>query len=167
MRKGYLLVEVLVVLAVLALVAASLDRFFRAFAYELPRGSRLIQENCTLNNAVDHIRSDVASAKTLSESVGDSAQPASLVMELPDGVVTYKFNDGIILRSTTGVSKKSGDSTWPVPHCRIDWSVWQRDKTGYAVEVNTCIEDWDLGLIHKKMANSYLFFAGTPWEVAE
>jgi len=163
MRKGYLFVEVMVFLAVLVMVAASLDRFFRAFTYELPKSSHFIQESLILNNAIDHIRADVASAKSLTESVGDSAQPVLLVIERADSTVSYKFSDGRIIRSRTGAGEKS----WPVPHCRIDWRILQRDKTGYAVEVNTCLEDRDFGRIHKKMANSFLFFAGTPWEAAE
>lgn len=163
MRKGYLFVEVMVFLAVLVMVAASLNRFFRTFTYELPKGSRLIQESCTLNNAVEHIRADVASAKSLSESVGDSTQLALLIIETADGMVSYSFNDGQIIRSRAG----TGEESWLVPHCRIDWRILQRDKTGYAVEVNACLEDRDFGRIHKKMANSFLFFAGTPWEAAE
>lgn len=168
MRKGYLLVEILVILFVLMLVSVTLGRFFRTLAYELPRDSRLVQESCVLNNVVSRIRADVASAKVLSESVGDSAEPVSLLMKLPDGVVSYKFNDGRILRRGAGApDTASGDTIWSVPHGRIEWRVWHRDQTGYAVEVRTCIEDKDLGHIRRKMANSYLFFAGTVWEAAE
>jgi hypothetical protein len=168
MRKGYSLVELLVILFVLMLVSVTLGRFFRTLAYELPRDSRLVQESCILNNVVSRIRADVASAKVLSESVGDSAEPVSLLMKLPDGVVSYKFNDGRILRRGAGApDMASGDTIWSVPHGRIEWRVWRRDQTGYAVEVRTCIEDKDLGHIRRKMANSYLFFAGTVWEAAE
>ena len=169
MRKGYLLVEMMVVLFIMAMVMVTLDRFFRTFTYDLPRDSRLIQENCTLNNVVSHIRADVASAKALSESVGDSAEPNSLIMELPDGVVSYKFSDDRIFRSFVGsaAGAASGDMVWLVPHGRIEWRVWQKNKAGYAVEVSACIEDRNFGQIKKKMANSHLFFAGALRETAE
>jgi hypothetical protein len=168
MRKGYLLVEMIVILSVLTLVLLITGRFFRTFAYELPRDFRLVQEGCVLNNAVSHIRADVASAKVLSESVDDSAEPVLLVMKLPDGMVSYEFNDGRILRRVVGAQETAArDTIWLVPHGRIEWRVWRRDQTGYVVELRTCIEYKDLGHIQRKMANSYLFFAETVWETAE
>jgi hypothetical protein len=168
MRKGYLLAEMIVILSVLMLVLLITGPFFRTLAYELPRNSRLVQESCVLNNVVSRIRADIASAKVLSESVGDSAEPVLLVMKLPDGMVSYKFNNGRILRREAGAQNTaSGDTIWSVPHGRVEWRVWRRDQTGYAVELRTCIEYKDLGHIQRKMANSYLFFADTVWEATE
>jgi hypothetical protein len=158
MRKGYLLVEMIVVLFVLALISPILERFFRTFIYDLPRNSRFVQESRVLNDVARHIRADVVSAKALSESVGDSAEPVSLQIELPEGMVSYSFSNGQISRSSPDTM--SGDIEWSVPHGRIEWRVWNRDKTGYAVEISTYIEDNALGHIRKKMANSFLFFAG-------
>jgi hypothetical protein len=168
MRKGYLLVEIAVIMFVLTLISVTLARLFRTLAYELPRDSRLVQESCVLNNAVSHIRADVASAKVLSESVGDSDEPVSLLMKLPDGVISYKFNDGRIFRCLVGApDTASGNIVWSVPHGKIEWRIWRKDQAGYAVELRTCFEYKDLGHIRKKMANNYLFFAGTVWEAAE
>ncbi|MGA2322554.1 MAG: hypothetical protein ABSG22_01745 [Sedimentisphaerales bacterium] len=169
MRKGYLLVEVMTVLFILVLVSATLDRFWGTLAFDLPRDSRLIQENRTLNNVVSHIRADVVSAKTLSESVNGPNEPNMLLMEMSDGVISYKFSNGRILRSFVGgaTGAASGDIVWSVPHGRIEWRVWQRNKAGYAVEVSACIEDEKFGQIRKKMANNNLFFAGALREAAE
>jgi hypothetical protein len=169
MRKGYLLIEVITVLFILVVISATLDRFWGTLTFDLPRDSRLIRENCTLNNVVSHIRADVVSAKTLSESVGDSAEPNSLIMELPDGVVSYKFSDDRIFRSFAGsvTDTAAGDMVWPVPHGRIEWQVWSKDNKGYAVEVSTCIEDKNFGQTKKKMANNNLFFAGALRGAAE
>ena len=169
MRKGYLLIEMLVVLFIMALIMATLERFFRTFAYDLPRDSRLIQENTSLNNVVSHIRSDVVSAKILSESANDSNEPNALLMEIPDGMISYKFSSGHIFRSFVGVATgaASGNMVWSVPHGRIEWKVWNKNKTGYAVEISTCIEDKSFGHIRKKMANNNLFFAGALSEAAK
>ena len=43
MRKGYLIVEMMVVIFIMAIVMVTLERFFRTFTYDLPRNSRLIQ----------------------------------------------------------------------------------------------------------------------------
>jgi hypothetical protein len=165
MRKGYILVEMIVVLAVFAMITIGLDRFFVTLNYDLPRDSRLIQENRSLANAVNHIQADVALAKTLSQLGDDSNEPNTLLIELPGGVVSYKFSDGRILRSFAGST--DGNMVWPVPHGGIEWQVWNKGNTGYAVEIKTCIEDRSFGQTQKKMANSNLFFAGALWEAAE
>jgi type II secretory pathway component PulJ len=165
MHKGYLLVEMIVVLSVFALIAIGLNRFFITLAYDLPRDSRLIQEDHSLNNAVNHIQTDVALAKALSQTNGDSNEPNTLFIELPSGVVSYKLSDGRIIRSFAGGA--DGNMVWRVPHGRIEWRVWSKGKAGYAVEVRTCIEDEAFGQAQKKMANSNLFFAGALWETAE
>ena len=160
MRKGYLLVEMIVVLFVLALILPILERFFRTFIYDLPRNSRLVQERRVLNSVVNCIRADVISAKTL--SVTDSNL---LTIETPDGFVSYEFGDGRIIRSSLDAA--SGDIVWLVPNGRIDWQVRNKNKTGYTVEISTYIEDRRLGHIRKKMANSFLFFTGTCLEGVE
>ncbi len=160
MRKGYLLVEMIVVLFVLAMIAATLERFWGTFVYELPRNSRLVQERRVLNSVVNCIRADVISAKSL--SVTDSNL---LTIEASDGVVSYEFGDGRIVRSSSDTA--FGDIVWSAPNSRIDWQVLNKNKTGYAVEISTYIEDKRLGHIRKKMANSFLFFTGTCMEGVE
>ena len=168
MRKGYLLAEMIVIISVLAMVLLITGRFFRTLTYELPRDFRLVQEGCILNNAVSRIRADVASARVLSESINDSAEPVSLVMELPYGKVSYEFNEGRIIRSGDSTENTTtGDIIWSVPHGRIEWRVWRRKQTGYAVELRTCIEYEELGYIQRKLANNYLFFANAVWGAAE
>jgi hypothetical protein len=169
MRKGYFLVEILVVLFVMAIVMVTLERFFRTFTYDLPRDSRFIQENSTINNVVSHIRADVVSAKTLSGSVNVPDKPDTLLIERPDGVISYKFSNGRVLRSVVGegANAAAGDIVWSVPHGRIEWRVWHKGKTGFAVEISTCIEDRSFGHIRKKMANNNVFFAGALRETAE
>jgi predicted NUDIX family NTP pyrophosphohydrolase len=83
-------------------------------------------------------------------------------MKMSDGVVSYKFSNGRILRSFAGgtAGAESVDMIWSVPHGRIEWRVWHKGKAGYAVEISTCIEDKSFGHIRKKMANNNLFFAG-------
>jgi hypothetical protein len=165
MRKGYILIEMIVVLSVFAMIAIGLDRFFGTLAFDLPKDSRLIQENRSLENAVSHIQADVALAKTLSQSCGDSNEPNTLTIELPNGIVFYKFHDDRIFRSFIGVA--DGNMVWSVPHGKIEWRVWNKGKTGYAVEVSTSIQDRTFGQAQKKMANSNLFFVGALWETAQ
>jgi hypothetical protein len=160
MRRGFLLIEILMVLFILMILAVFFGRLWRVFIYEVPRGYRLVQESTTLNNLVSHIRSDVASARTLSQSSGDS-----LLIETAQGVISYKFEQGLILRQKDGGAQDS--ISWSVPHGKIEWQVRNTGKNGSAVEVITYIEDRDLGHIRKKMANSNLFFTGSVLETAK
>jgi type II secretory pathway component PulJ len=155
MRRGYLLVEMIVVIFILALVGVIFDRFFVTFVFELPRNSRLIQESRILNGVIKCIRNDVTYAKTLSVTDDNDL----LLTETPEGLILYKFNDGQISRVAPDAD--SANTIWKVPHGRIVWRVWNKDNTGYAVEVNAYIEDESLGHIRKKMDNSFLFFTGT------
>jgi hypothetical protein len=90
-------------------------------------------------------------------------------MKMPDGVISYRFSGGRILRNfESGVATVASENmVWPVPHGSIEWRVWNKDKAGYAVEVSACIEDKKFGHIRKKMANSGLFFAGALLEAAK
>jgi len=157
MRKGYLLIEVLLVMFIFMLLAVFFGRLWRVFIYEAPRSYRLVQESTTLNNLVSHIQADVASAKTLSQSANDS-----LLIETAQGVISYKFEQGLILRQKVGDAQDS--ISWTTQHGKIEWQVRNMGKNGSAVEVITYIEDRDLGHIRKKMANSNLFFTGSVWE---
>jgi len=84
-------------------------------------------------------------------------------------VISYKFSNGRIFREfiagATGAA--SGNMVWSVPHGKIEWKVWNKNKTGCAVEISTCIEDKNFGHIRKKMANNNLFFAGALSEAAK
>lgn len=169
MRKGYLLVEMIVIIAILVMLALTLDRLTRTIIYEIPRDNRLVQEGVVLRDAVKHIRADVASAKTVSRRAGDSAEANTLIIQLPDGIVRYEFEKGRILRQrvTDIQASAAGRMSWSVPHGKIETQVWNKDQKGYAVEVSTCIEDKNFGHIRRMMANSYLFFAGTLLGTAE
>jgi hypothetical protein len=169
MRKGYLLVEMIVVIAVLVMVMVTFDQFFRTIIYELPRDSRLVQEDVVLLNAVKNIGADVASAKAVSQKAGGPDETPSLVIQQADGVVNYEFENGRILRRKSGSVQGAlpDERTWSIPHGKVDMRVWNAKHGANAVELVACIEYLDLGKTRRKMANSFLFFAGMPWEPAK
>jgi hypothetical protein len=166
MRKGYLLVEMIVVIAVLVMVMVTLDQFFRTIIYELPRDSRLVQEDVVLLNAVKNIGADVASAKAVSQKADGPNETPSLVIQQADGVVNYEFENGRILRRKSGPVQTSlpDEKTWSIPHGKIELRVLNEKRGADAVEIMSCIEYQDLGKTRRKMANSFLFFAGMPSE---
>ncbi len=157
MRKGFSLVEVLAVMAVLSLVFATFTRFFRVLLSDLPRNSRLVQENCSLLNLVEHIRADVSCAKGLPQT-----SDGTLSVKLGEAVVVYEpAGQADYRRRFTKTGGPSEDTVWSIPHGRIGWNLRHKNGGGYAVEVKTHLEYNEYGHLQKKMANSYLFFVGT------
>ena len=164
MRKGYIVIEMVIVIAITVTLMAPIYRLFRVILYKLPKDSRLVQENVVLLDAVRHIRCDVASAKSVSQKTDDSSE-TSLVIQQADGVIYYKLQQGRIIRQ-----KQDGvpaEIIWSIPHGKVETRVRSENQRSYAVELITFIEDTDLGHTGKKMANNYLFFTGMPSEAAK
>lgn len=160
MRKGYILIEILFVIAIFGLIIASMDRFFRVIAIEIPKDNRLVGENVVLLNAARYIKADVIDATALSER---KTTIPSLEIQKSGNAVTYRFEDGKISRK----DNFGKEITWPVPHSKIEMRIWEKNKKGYAVELITYIEDKEIGHNRKKMANNYVFFAGALPEVVK
>ena len=92
MRKGMTLVEMLVVLIVLPFAMLAFDVLFRSAISDIPRSSRLVQENTTLLNMLEQMHKDISAAKSLPQSYGqDTAGEGLLLIELADSVVTVSY----------------------------------------------------------------------------
>jgi len=185
MRKGLSLVEVLVVIAAVFLISVPLARLSTATLRDIPACRRMIETNTTILNAIEQIRKDVNAAKKFPESFGTyTANGETLLIELENETVLYQLKDGRILRqkfTKTGTDTEKEITTWRVPNGGIQWRLWRRNgrrgapqtrnrafgDPGYAVEIKTWIEQKSLGRLEKKMANSYLYFAGAHQEAVK
>jgi len=144
MRKGYALIEVIVVLSLFVLLGATFSQLWPTFISEIPRGYRLVQQHSTLNNLVSHIRADVADAGEISQLADDS-----LLIKMAYGTILYRYEPGRILR------QKDDDSmVWSAPQGKVEWRI----RNSNSIELTTYIEDNNLGSKQKKMANSFVFF---------
>ena len=164
MRKGFTLVELLVVVIVLPFVFLLFDGLFKAIAGEIPMSVRLIQENTSLTSVLREIQKDIDKAKDLPKSfAGQTAGDQLLLIELSEGVICYQLKDGQVIRQKlTDASQDKPEDTriWSIPHASIEWKVWERNGQGYAVETKTHLEYGRRGQWIKKMAHSHLYFAG-------
>jgi hypothetical protein len=68
MRKGFSLVELLILVAVLPFVFLLFDGLFKTIIGEIPMSVRLIQENTSLLSMLRQIQQDIDQAKGLPES---------------------------------------------------------------------------------------------------
>ena len=171
MRKGFSLIEVLVIIAILPIVWVALDGLFRTLISDIPRSYRVVQANTSLLSMLNQLHKDVDTAKQLPESFGQhTTDDGLLLIELIDGVICYQLRDGEVVRCRlTDAQQGIGEDTkvWSVPHGKIEWQVWRKNSGGYAVEVKTHIEHKIRGHWQKKMANSHLYFVGAFREVSK
>jgi prepilin-type N-terminal cleavage/methylation domain-containing protein len=164
MRKGFTLVEVLVVVIVLPFIFVLLDGLFTTLLADIPRSYQFAQESITLQNLLEQMQQDMDRAKGLPESfVGLTADEKQFLIELPDGVLCYQQNNDQIIRrklrnaSQDGVEEKRA---WSLPHTKVEWTILEKDSQSYAVEVKTHIEYKTRGKWKKTMANSHLYYGG-------
>ena len=165
MRKGFTLVEVLVVIVVLPFIMLVLGGLFSTLIRDIPRSYRVVQENTSLLSMLEQMQQDIDKAKGLPESFdGHTASGELLLIELADIVICYQLKDDKVLRRKLTDNQQSNDEeeiVWTVPHANVTWQVWRKGKSGYAVEVQTHIEHKVGGHWEKKMANSHLYFVST------
>jgi len=165
MRKGFTLVELLVVIVVLPFVMLVLGGLFSTLIRDIPRSYRVVQENTSLLSMLEQMQQDIDEAKGLPESFdGNTASGELLLIELADIVICYQLKDDKVLRcKLTDNQQKNAleKKSWSVPHAKVEWQVWRKDRDGYAVEVQTHIEHKVGGHWEKKMANSHLYFVST------
>ena len=120
MRKGFNLVEMLVVMIILPFAALALDRLFYAFLTDIPRSSRVVQENTTLLNMLSQMRKDIDKATALPVAfAGYSSGDELLLIEQPDSVICYQLSKEQVLRYVLkDAQDAAGKETrvWSVPN---------------------------------------------------
>jgi len=164
MRKGYSLIQMLVIIFVFSLLSASLGRLSSAMLRDIPSSYRMIEANTSMLNALKQIRRDVNAAKGFAGSFNDYiANDETLLIEAANNVICYQFKDGQLIRrkfttSRTGTGEEI--RRWPIRHGKIEWRLWQEDGRDYAVEIKSCVEREVDSWKDRKMSNSYVYFAG-------
>ena len=63
MRKGYALIEILILILVVPLMLVVIDGLFRTLLTDIPWSSRIVQENTTVLNMLEQLHRDVDQAK--------------------------------------------------------------------------------------------------------
>ncbi|MEJ2704432.1 MAG: type II secretion system protein [Sedimentisphaerales bacterium] len=126
MRKGFTLVEMLVVIILLPFVFVTLDGLFVTLLGEIPRSYRISQESITLQNLLEQMQRDVDEATGLPESfAGHTAGADQVLIKLPKGVVCYEKKDGKVVRRMLSAARQdaNGERVWSLPQTKIQWRV--------------------------------------------
>ena len=102
MRKGFTLIEVLVIVIIMPFIFLIFDGLFRTLLSDIPWSWRIAQENTTMLSMLDQLQQDIDAAKGLPESFGTyTANDNLLLIESPDGVLCYQLKDGKVTRSSS------------------------------------------------------------------
>lgn len=159
-KKGFTLVEMLVVTVLLPFVAIILDLLFANIVQNIPKASRIVHENTTVISLLGQIQADVDSARALPDAAGGhEAGESMLLIELADAMVGYELKEGKVVRRRLDSAEEDGESTiWTLPNSDVQWSVLKVGGAAYAVEVRTHIRHKLRRRIQEKMANSHLYF---------
>ena len=164
MRKGFTLIEVLIVVIVLPFMMLVLDDLFRTLIKDIPRSYQVVQENTSLLSMLEQMQKDIDKAKGLPESFGEyTTGDKLLLIELAEGMICYQLKDDKVLRRKLTDNQQNNaleKTVWSIPHAKVEWQVWRKDGGGYAVEVKTHIKHNVQGHWQKKMVNSHLYFVG-------
>ncbi|MHC4721875.1 MAG: hypothetical protein ACYS6I_04110 [Planctomycetota bacterium] len=163
-RKGYLLNEVIIMLGVLALVILMIAKPLRMTIVDIPQMNRDFQANFTVSYMLRRLQSDIETAVSLPDGVGDlQSGDDILLIESGDGVISYRLSEDKVVREKVGLGEDidmQNVYTWSVPRADITWKVSKSNGVGYAVEVTTSIKRKMSRGWQKKLKNSHVYFVG-------
>ncbi len=162
MRKGFSLVEMLMVIMIAPIVMVAVSGVFRTFIRDIPQGIRLVQQNTTVLHLLAQIRQDMDLATGLPAQVnGRQAGDATLLIEQPAGVVCYQFENGRMVRTLLdgqGTSSPGEERVWQARDAVIGWRPWTRDGRVYAAELHSHVQQQVEGEVRRRLRGSYVFF---------
>jgi len=162
-RKAFTLVEVLVVITVLPFVAIAFSGLFATFIRDVPRMTRMVQENTSVLDLVRHIRQDVDAAAGLPDAFADRmSDDRTLLIALPERVICYRIDeDGVTRTVLSGENAEpTTEGRWRFRAAVIAWRLQRRADRAHAVEVQTSLKERLSGKTRQRFANSHLYFLG-------
>ena len=164
MRKGFSLIELLVIIAVLPFVFIVIDGLIATMFTDIPKSVKSIQDNSILLDMTKQMQQDIDAAKDLPQSInGYTAGDDLLLIELADGSIHYQLKDDQVLRYVFAENQQQipeKTRLWSMPGTKVKWQVHRKNGKGFAVEIEHHIEYTLRGHLIKKMANSNMYFVG-------
>lgn len=149
---AYALTEMLIIIAMIVVVMALSVRPLRNMLSEIPRSARACQTLNTTTQALKQIKQDVEQSSQIIDLTDNT-----LILEQPDGTVTYTFTAGQITRRP-GLQPQDDHFTWQLPNVLIETNLWQQNGTPYAVELATYNQQIVLGRKQTCFKQSTVFF---------
>ncbi len=164
MKRAFTLIEILVVITILPIVMIVISGVYATFIRDIPRTTRVLQQNTTVLNLLEQMRRDMDQAVALPEQFdGQRADERTLLLEQSGRVIRYEFGDGQVVRTVLTSDERpatsdDGPRLWRMPDAVVTWRPWTRDGDTYAVEIHSHVQQWVSSHLTKKMAGSHVFF---------
>ena len=152
MRRGFTIVQLLIVMMTVPLMALLLDRVFSDLAVDLPRSVDMMEQNGVLLRMIPVLQRDIGQARDLRRAERD------LMIQTPQGVVVYRFEPGRIVRRQMD-SPDPNEQVWSAPQASVDWSILSEDGRPYALQVRTCVTHRRSR--QEKMKNTFVLVLGS------
>jgi prepilin-type N-terminal cleavage/methylation domain-containing protein len=166
MKKGFSLIEVLVVVIILPFVTIALSRVFATFIRDIPRMTRVVEQNTTVLDMVGQLRQDMDTAIALPDAFGGKRSDSdTLLIQHPQDAICYQFQPGRVDRTVLSPDTQTADEnvrTWTFPDAVVEWTPWKQAEISYALEIHTLIRQRIGTKLKDKMVNSYVLFVGQP-----
>ena len=163
-RKGYSLIEVIIMLSVLAMVTGLCAKAFRVIIVDIPQMHKDFQVNITVSYMLRRQQNDIETAKSLPDNIGSlQSGDEILLIETGDGVIGYRLGEDKVTKVKVVSGEDSGMQeayTWSVPRASIEWKVSKRNGKAEAVEVTRSIKRKVFGHWENKLKNSHVYFVG-------
>ena len=147
---GYALTEILVIIAALVVLMTLIARPFRIMMSEIPRSAKIYQTQTTTTKVMKQLKDDIEKSRRIVD-----LQDNLLTLEHQDGRIRYTFSDGQISRQT---SDNNPESTWILPHVKVDTQLWKNNDTPYAIQITTWNQQTVLGRQQIRLKQSFMYF---------
>ena len=149
-KRGYTLIEMLIISAVLVVFIALSVRPVRIIAAEIPQSSKTFQHWITTTKAMKQLKADVEQSGRIID-----LNDGILTLEHKDSQIVYTFSDEKISREVLPDKSKS---SWGVPHVKINMQLWENDNGPYAVEITTWNQKIVSGRQQRRLRQSFVYF---------
>ena len=163
-RKGFTLIEVIIMLSILLIVTGMCAKAFRVIIVDIPQMHKDFQVNVTVSYMLRRLQNDIETAKSLPDNIGSlQSGDEILLIETGDGVIGYRLGEDKVakVKVVSGEDSSMQEAyTWSVPRASIEWKVSKRNGKAEAVEVTRSIKRKVLGYWEKRLKNSHVYFVG-------
>ena len=161
MRRGFTLVELLIVIMTLPLIALAADRLFRELVIDAPRSLDVVSQNDSVVRMLIRLQEDVGRAtQVLPAYEGHVSDENLLLLKNGTQVIGYKKSkDRVERHELSNPDETNRIATLCVaPQATINWSVWPSEDSPSALKVHTSVQH--RRSLKQKLASNYLFFIG-------
>ena len=164
MRKGAFLIEMMGIMAIMILMAMIMVKPMRNVTRNIPHQQFDYRANSAINDMLDDLRKDVETSKGLMRYQGNDAAGADmLLVDSPDGVISYSFDDGRVTRlrdRQEGMELSDAQIIWDIPGGKFDWKLRNAGGKAVAVEISTGINRRTQSGVKTRLKNSHVLFIG-------